>query len=35
MAKRTTFESIPYVIINGTIVIDRGQHTGELGGQVL
>jgi len=26
---------IPYVIVNGSIVIDRGQHTGELAGQVL
>jgi len=35
MVKRTTFESIPYVIVNRTIVIDRRQHTGELAGQVL
>jgi len=28
-------EGIPYVVVNGVIVIDRGQHTGALPGQVL
>jgi N-acyl-D-amino-acid deacylase len=28
-------EGIPYVIVNGTVVIDQGQHTGALPGQVL
>lgn len=26
---------IPYVVVNGTVVIDQGQHTGALAGQVL
>lgn len=28
-------EGIPYVIVNGVIVLDRGEHTGELPGRVL
>ena len=28
-------EGIPYVIINGVVVIDRGEHTGSLPGKVL
>lgn len=28
-------EGIPYVVVNGTVVIDQGQHTGALPGQVL
>jgi len=39
---RATFESphqypdgIPFVIVNGTVVLDRGEHTGALPGQVL
>jgi N-acyl-D-aspartate/D-glutamate deacylase len=28
-------EGIPYVIVNGKVVLDNGKHTGELPGQVL
>jgi N-acyl-D-amino-acid deacylase len=28
-------EGIPYVIVNGVVVIDRCEHTGALPGQVL
>jgi len=28
-------EGIPYVIVNGVVVIDQGEHTGALPGQVL
>lgn len=28
-------EGIPYVIVNGVVVLDRGEHTGELPGRVL
>jgi N-acyl-D-amino-acid deacylase len=28
-------EGIPYVIVNGRLVIDDGQHTGELAGRAL
>jgi N-acyl-D-aspartate/D-glutamate deacylase len=28
-------EGIPYVIVNGVVVLDNGEHTGELPGKVL
>jgi N-acyl-D-amino-acid deacylase len=28
-------EGIPYVVVNGVLVLDRGEHTGELPGQVI
>jgi N-acyl-D-aspartate/D-glutamate deacylase len=28
-------EGIPYIIVNGEVVIDQGEHTGALPGQVL
>jgi N-acyl-D-aspartate/D-glutamate deacylase len=28
-------EGIPYVIVNGRVVIDRGEHTGVLAGEIL
>jgi len=28
-------EGIPYVIVNGVVVIDNGEHTGALPGKVL
>jgi N-acyl-D-aspartate/D-glutamate deacylase len=28
-------EGIPYVLVNGSIVLDQGQHSGALPGQVL
>jgi N-acyl-D-aspartate/D-glutamate deacylase len=42
VADRATFTDphqypagIPYVVVNGIVVIDQGQHTGALPGQVL